>query len=106
MACSAFIVRLCKEAIETATVRVSSSKVVPTRPAKSRNHVAKLDGCKQAWLLKKSFAEKGSKKLFVRMPYKRLSRFSSYFVSPKFWLFGWKMEFFNSHRRFCSLTRK
>jgi hypothetical protein len=36
------------------------------------------------------------------MPYKRLSRFSRYFVSPKFWLFGWKVEFFNSHRRLHS----
>src|ERR1700746_2499 len=36
------------------------------------------------------------------MPYKRLSRFSRYFVSPQFWPFGWKLEFFNSHRPFHS----
>jgi hypothetical protein len=37
------------------------------------------------------------------MRYKRLSRFSKYFVSPKFWLFGWKMEFFNKPRDITSI---
>ncbi len=36
------------------------------------------------------------------MPYKRLSRFSRRFVSPKFQLFGRKLEFFNTHRRLHS----
>ena len=37
------------------------------------------------------------------MPYKRLSQFSRYFLSPKFWLFGAKLDFFNTHRRLHSL---
>ena len=31
------------------------------------------------------------------MPYKRLSRFSRHLASPKFWVFGNKLEFFNTH---------
>jgi hypothetical protein len=40
------------------------------------------------------------------MPYKRLSRFSAHFTSPKFWQFARKLDFFNRHRRLHSqLTR-
>jgi hypothetical protein len=32
------------------------------------------------------------------MPYKRRSGFSRHFASPNFWLFGRKLDFFNTHR--------
>jgi hypothetical protein len=62
------------------------------------------DWRKQAWLLKNSFALNYPKQKCARMPYKRRSQFSRHYVSPKFWLFGRKLDFFNSHRPFRSLT--
>jgi len=46
--------------------------------------------------LKNSLAEKWPKKLGVRKPYKRLSRFPRHFLFPNLQLFLGKMEFFNS----------
>src|ERR1700739_2982232 len=54
-------------------------------------------------MLKNSFARNSQKQNCARMPYKRLSQFSRHFASPKFWLFGKKLDFFNTHSRFHSL---
>jgi hypothetical protein len=52
----------------------------------------------QAWLLKNSISKEWSEELCARMPYKRRSQFSGYFLSPDFGLFHPKPEFFNTHR--------
>src|SRR5580692_9031225 len=60
--------------------------------------------CNRLWLLKNSISQNWSKKLCARKLYKRLSEFSGHFLSPQFWLFGRKLEFFNSHGRLHVLT--
>jgi len=63
------------------------------------------DCCNQEWVLKNSLTRKWLKKLCARIPYKRLSRFSRHFASPKFGLFGRELDFFNTHRPFHSKSR-
>ena len=53
--------------------------------------------CNGLWPLKNSISQNWSKKLCARKPYKRLFELSGHFLSPQFWLFGRKLEFFNIH---------
>ena len=52
---------------------------------------------KRLWLLKNSLSGKRSKKLCVRTPYKRRSRFSWTFSIPQILPGLRKMDFFNTH---------
>ena len=55
-------------------------------------------------LLKNSFSRSWRKQNCSRMRYKRSSRIPRHFVSPKFWLFSAKREFFNTNRIFHQPT--
>jgi hypothetical protein len=57
-------------------------------------------------MLKNSFSLNWRKQNCSRMPYKRSSRIPRHFVSPKFWLFYAKREFFNTNAIFRQLLRK
>jgi hypothetical protein len=56
--------------------------------------------CKGEWLLKNSFGLKSQKQNCVTKRFKRSSRISRHFMSPKFWPFPLEWEFFNSHATF------
>src|ERR1700757_1992603 len=56
-------------------------------------------------MLKNSFSLNWRKQNCSRMPYKRSSRIPRHFVSPKFWLFYAKREFFNTNRRLLQCRR-
>ena len=55
-------------------------------------------------MLKNSFSLNWRKQNCSRMPYKRSSRIPRHFVSPKFWLFYAKREFFNTNAIFQQST--
>jgi hypothetical protein len=59
-----------------------------------------LNECHGEWLLKNSFLQNSQKQNCARMRYERSSPIARHFLSPKFWPFEMKSEFFNTHAIF------
>src|SRR5205823_11849816 len=76
--------------------------------ARRHNHTPLIDHdeCNREWLLKNSFLQNSQKQNCARMRYERSSPIARHFLSPKFWRFEAKCEFFNSHRRLHSKPMK